>query len=642
MKLYSPFFILIFLCLFSCTDKNQDFSNQKNSPKDSVSTYISFSTKDSLSSMKRLHFSDKAYEFALKNNKPQDISMAFFNKVDNILYLYPDSSEVYFKKSYNFVKKYNEEYNMARQSGQIAYYYDFIKIDLDSSYFHYNRASKYYKKINDSLRTGYNLMMLANIDLMFNDYNEADIKATEAQKFLKNQNYPFYDVALYNILARNYSAQKNYAKAIENYEKAVLISEDSLAINTLKNNIGHIKVLEQKYDDAISMFLAVLNSKIVQNTPEAKARTLDNLGFAYFKKDSKQGLDYMLQGLKIRDSLKAESGIITSNIRLSQYYSDKNAGLSKQYAQNAYTVATRVKSVDERLEALKLLRTQSFSKKETDLFFDNYLRINDSIQNVRQNAKNQFANFRYNSEKDRADAAEKTVEIEKVKGRNEILGTLLIAFLLLGIPFFLFKQYKNKQEKRLEAYRTETRLAKKVHDELANDIYNAMIFADTQDLSSLDKKEKLVNVLDNVYSRSRDISRENNSIETGKLFLPELKEMLSGYKSPKTNVILNGFDDIHWDGIIDAKKIVAHRVLQEIMVNMKKHSGASLVLLSIKKNQKKIEINYSDNGVGIGADKIIYKNGLSNAETRIQSIRGNITFDSNPQKGLKIIIVFPV
>ncbi|MCD8529424.1 MAG: hypothetical protein LRY25_01160 [Flavobacterium sp.] len=53
-------------------------------------------------------------------------------------------------------------------------------------------------------------------------------------------------------------------------------------------------------------------------------------------------------------------------------------------------------------------------------------------------------------------------------------------------------------------------------------------------------------------------------------------------------------------------KITLYRVLQELMVNMKKHSECTLVAIAFKNNPTTLEITYSDNGKGI-QNQITYK-----------------------------------
>jgi glucose-6-phosphate-specific signal transduction histidine kinase len=60
--------------------------------------------------------------------------------------------------------------------------------------------------------------------------------------------------------------------------------------------------------------------------------------------------------------------------------------------------------------------------------------------------------------------------------------------------------------------------------------------------------------------------------------------MISG-NTDTTQIITNGLDSVNWPTIEKTKKITLYRVLQELLVNMKKHSNSSLVVLSFNKKQ---------------------------------------------------------
>lgn len=74
---------------------------------------------------------------------------------------------------------------------------------------------------------------------------------------------------------------------------------------------------------------------------------------------------------------------------------------------------------------------------------------------------------------------------------------------------------------------------------------------------------------------------------------------------------------------------------------MKKHSKANRVILKFSKQNNELQINYIDNGVGI-KEKNFLKNGLQNVVSRIESLNGEITFDTETETGLKICFTFPV
>jgi signal transduction histidine kinase len=167
-----------------------------------------------------------------------------------------------------------------------------------------------------------------------------------------------------------------------------------------------------------------------------------------------------------------------------------------------------------------------------------------------------------------------------------------------------------------------------------------MSFAETKDLMLPENKEQLLVNLDAIYNRTRNISGENSDIDTGDKFEVNLKAMLSNYAGDAINIIVKDNHDINWLKIQPEKKIAVYRVLQELMVNMKKHSQCDYVIIGFEVLEKYIQISYADNGIGFNKT-INHKNGLQNIENRIIAIKGTFTFDSELNKGVKAKILFP-
>ena len=175
-----------------------------------------------------------------------------------------------------------------------------------------------------------------------------------------------------------------------------------------------------------------------------------------------------------------------------------------------------------------------------------------------------------------------------------------------------------------------------MHDELGNGIYN--VIAKVQ--SSNFNKKDIVNDLDKVYLQTRKISHENDVIPTGVKFESYFRELVSSYNSETCKIILKDLSSLDLKTLNIDKQIVIYRVFNELFVNMKKHSKASLVVLTCKKTNKLIEMIYSDNGVGFKGNTIPLNNGLKNMETRIKTINGSINFENKPSNGIKVAIHF--
>ena len=104
--------------------------------------------------------------------------------------------------------------------------------------------------------------------------------------------------------------------------------------------------------------------------------------------------------------------------------------------------------------------------------------------------------------------------------------------------------------------------------------------------------------------------------------------------------ITTSLSDINYISINELQKNAIYRTLQELMVNMNKHSQATRVTIAYKKEGKHHEIRYTDNG--IGSHTIKKNRGLQNAVTRMQDIGGSFNFETSERNGFKAILKFKV
>ncbi|MFV7235775.1 ATP-binding protein [Flavobacterium sp. ZB4R12] len=558
-----------------------------------------------------------------------------------ILFLVLQSCEK--KAQKNYLKQHNTA-EIERLLKQAHKHYENGK--FDSSYYFYNKAKSTAELKKDTSRIIHSLAWMAQIQCNQGDHSGSETTSIEAFPFIENSNkYLYGETNIYIGLGNNYLITFDNDNAIYYFKKAINSKTDEEIKSGIINNISMAYTEKGDYQKAIQILLPLILKKELLNNPETFARINDNLGHTYDKSGSSKAFYYLNQGLKIREQIKDNWGMISSYYNLSEYYKTRNPNLSNKYALIAYKKATKVKSVDTRLESLKLLIQNSPEKKSKE-FSLLYLQINDSIIKIRQKAKNQFAKIKYDSKKEKEEniklKAQKALQLEQQQNRNHLLYFIFGIIILISILISNFLVAKNKREKIKASYTTEIRIAKKLHDELANDVYHTMAFAETQDLSTSQNKEILLNNLDTIYSRTRNISKENSTIETGPFFVFTLKEMMSGFNTSTVNILTNGIDTINWTTLEDNKKITVYRVLQELLVNMKKHSQCSLVVITFKKNENKLQIDYTDNGVGATHDKLNSKNGLQNVENRIHAIKGTVTFDGKSSKGFKVSFIFSI
>ncbi|THF47420.1 ATP-binding protein [Flavobacterium supellecticarium] len=587
---------------------------------------------------------NKALELAVAAKIDSLQLKAIAGKSETLNWYFTDQSESYTKDFLQFSELKKDTFYIAMAKRDLGRYYATKGKDT-LAYGLLNNAKQLLDNRGKEDQEMYILLLQSDIVERSNDYGMVADLNVDVLKLNKKNNNRYYYASANNNLGIADKSMHNYRKAIENFEKAADSTDEPEDRWIIKNNIGLSYTYLGDYAKARPIFESVIQKTTVDAT---KARAYDNLGFMYYKAGDAKSLEYYKKGYEIRsNNPMLASDRIVSELHLSDYYKKSNPELARQYATTAYDRATKMRRIDDRLEALKRLTALSsgVAVKSYSLQFQE---LNDSISRVRQSKKNTFAQIKYEYKdtqeenlRRKASEAQKTAQLAKAETQK--LGLAILILIGGSVIFFVFRRMreKNRIEKLLESYKTETRIAKKVHDELANDVFNAMTFAEIKDLSDAENKEILLESLDKIYTGSRNISRENSTIDTGTLYPEQLKEVIKGYKSERVNVMSSGMDQINWDEVDPTKKIVVYRVLQELLVNMKKHSKSSLVVVRFQLDANRIQIDYSDNGVGIDKNKLALKNGLQNVETRIKSISGTYTFDSVPNKGFKVSFSFP-
>lgn len=521
------------------------------------------------------------------------------------------------------------------------------KQNFNVAFYEFNKSKQLFETLKDSANIGYILIEMGTIQQVNGDYYGSKETVTEALVYVK-KNSP-YTASINNALGIADKELSLYSDAIFYYKEAAKHYTDAIEKQIPLSNIAPVYIQQKKYDKAIILLESILGKKMLEDKSPAfaKARIQGNLGYAYFKNGmTEKGFDLMKSALQTKNEIKDTYGSIESYLHLADYYSKKDIQKSDENAFKAYNIATKLNSVDERLEALQIIISNNHSGQHSK-YVQKYFTLNDSIIKVRNNFKNKFAKIKYDAkiEKDenaklRLEKAENLLSLQKANYLRIVFGIVFIFLVILIAILIRYYKNKNKVIAFKTSYNTETRIAKKIHDELANDVYHVIAFAESQPLSNESTKENLLEKLDDIYGRVRGISKENNRIETGIDFTNSIKEMLLAFNTNERNIIATNLEDINWEIIDETKKITISRVLQELMVNMKKHSKASLVLIKFENDHKSILIHYTDNGVGCEKTKMT-RNGLQNMESRIQAVKGSIDFDTEPDKGFKVKISIP-
>ncbi len=503
------------------------------------------------------------------------------------------------------------------------YYYKIISpennSDLITGYRFYNQHKKSSLLKKDTLRAIYDLQMMAESQNKLGLSYESSGSAIEALNLLDNFNgndtliQTRYGLLIHLGVVYNHSGE--YKKAIETYQNGLKIVKTQKDSITFINNIANCYFELKEYDLALDQFNLIYDKAIKNSNPKQKARVLNNLGAVQSKLDLPEALYNLNKSISIRKKEKDIIGAYSTYKNLFRYYNDRNEKkIAQSYADSAYETVIRINSKPYVQDALAL----NIELNEDPKIIE-YKRLTDSIYKADQNRKNEYSFNKYRYDQQERIAIENELQKEKEKRLKLIYQIAAgLIFMLLVAVYFILKA-RNKREKVEEIYKTETRISKKIHDEVANEVYHVMTKLQIDD----HQNEEVLDDLESIYSKTRDISKESSLIDLDQNFSELLNDLLVSYKTDEVKIITKNSLVIDWNKITENKKTAIYRVLQELMTNMRKHSSASIVFLNFEKENNKIHIKYSDNGVGCDFKKQI---GLQNAENRILSTGGSIIF----------------
>jgi signal transduction histidine kinase len=510
----------------------------------------------------------------------------------------------------------------------------------DSAYCYFNKITTTSK---DSLQIAMSYNYMATIQSDAGDYFGSQETLVTSLRFLnaKKQNDVNCMASDYNDLGTNSLNLKNYNAAISFYDSAVNISKEKSFQLIILNNKAVAYQKKGAYVQAIATYKQIIPQVPARQTDYARA--LSNIARTkWLQNPGYNAVPELLKALQIRREENDLWGQNASYAHLADYYGRKRQDSAFFYAGRMYAVASRLQSPDDRLEALQKLITSGPSQAAKQ-YFAGYQQLSDSLQTARNAAKNQFALIRYDAEKNKADNLK--LQKDNTEKRYEILRQgiflYLTLFVLIGGAIAAFFWYrKRKQRLELEAQNaireSQLKTSKTIHDVVANGLYRMMSEVENQE--QLDR-ELLLDRIEVLYNRSRDISYEAPQGEEHN-FPEKIAATLLSFATDQTKVVLAGNDEAFWLKTSPLVKHELEHVLQELMVNMKKHSSARNVVVRFEDRGSRHQIIYKDDGIGF-SDASRRKNGLNNTGNRIKTIGGELIFDGKSGKGLQIDISFP-
>ncbi|MFH4969514.1 ATP-binding protein [Gaetbulibacter sp. M240] len=502
---------------------------------------------------------------------------------------------------------------------------------LDAFKFFENQSRKAQAR-NDSIQVAYYLELISFGQFKLGLYNDSEASAIKALTFLSEIDSSKVKkplMRLYNQLGLLYRKIDDYNNSLLFYNKALTLQDDDLKSKiAIITNIANINADQNLFHKAVEILNPYYSEALTLENSNIKANYIDNLGFYQtYAGDEKKGLGNMKLALSIREELNDLTGLFSSYRHHALYHLKKGDKiLASNYIEKTKSISNKINSKVYQRETLQLELSL-----ENNPAFNKFVSLTNFLEKEQRLKENKFAAIKYNIAESERKLKESQLQTEKQKQFKFFYFFLGFFLLMVSVFVYFFLKAKNRRDRLLQVYDTEKRISKKIHDEVANDVYRVM----SKFQSEYEYQQGLLDDLEIIYNKTRDISKENEAVNFEEDFGTVLVNLFQNYDNKEIQVITKNLSSIVWTSISDLKKAALYRVFQELMTNMKRHSRATLVIFSFEYKQKRINIYYTDNGVGCNLN---IGSGLRNVETRIHSVNGIINFESKPGEGFKVKI----
>ncbi len=659
--------------MLSCSSEKKNKLKQSTDLKnDSVSVWVKSSRNKSLSLEKRKVYLKKIYTTIMSN----EIDSYTSRILSEIAYQYLKLKDtIQFKElnneAYHLALKLKDTFTLADVHWNNANYYKKKEV-FDTAYYHYSKAYDYFESIDEQNYAAKMLYGLSFIKGRHRDYSGSEIliiKAISKYKLLK-ENEALY--ASYNHLGLLQSDIKEYDKALFYHNKALgylnKIKNKKKLYKTSLNNIGNVYVEKREYLKALNCYNTILeDDSLKYRDIESYARVLDNKAYCKLLYGNMTNLrEDFYRALKIRDSIKSKTGVVTSKIHLSKYFSTiKDTIKAISYAKEANTLAKKIKNSSDYLVSLKLL--SKLERKRGKNYLEKYILYNDSLQDFDRKTQNKFTRIAYETDE--------YIEENKLlsQQRIQILAiSLVILFIVSLIYYITIQRSRNKRlileteqqkaneqvyvltlkhQAKLEEEKTKerNRISQELHDSILGKFFGVRIdlgFLDLKgDDDTLKKRESLLDELHIIETEIREVSHQLNvNFNSSEIDFRSTIEELVKNKSE-----IGGFvyqidinEDVVWQEVDEIIKVNLYRVFQEALQNIIKYSKAKKVVLRFSIKKSDLIVTISDNGIGFNVKKQKKGIGIKNMKFRLQKLKGVFSIHSEINKGTTIHFTVPI
>ncbi|HRA11650.1 MAG TPA: sensor histidine kinase [Chitinophagaceae bacterium] len=477
---------------------------------------------------------------------------------------------------------------------------------------------------------------------------------------------------IYDNLGVIYRETKQYEKSLEYHQKALAIarkSQNTYDIANVLSNLGNAYTSLKKYDTALTVMQQSLLIAKKENYENIVSNVTGNIGGLLIKQGRYDSLNfYCTEGLRLAKKL-GDSLTIVNNIyglALAAFFK-KDFKKSEEEATSGFAMAQQRNYV-EPLQLFADILSKLYLVKGDFKKYDYYNRLSTALsekyfnENLQRNV--QTLDRKFETEKKEQQLLIQQATINKKNILNYILIGSTVALLIISLlSYRTYTQKRKLQEQKIAELEKEKVLSatqsllkgqEKERNRLAQDLHDGLggllsgvklqLGAMKGNLILSEEMGKTFNnalyKLDESISEMRRVAHNMMPEALMKLGLQQALQdycdSLSESQPFALNCEFHGLEK----RMEPATEIVVYRIVQELLNNTVKHSGATTILAQVIRNDNSLSITVEDNGKGFNTDVATIDRGmgLKNIQSRVDYLKGQIDIKSAEGKGTSVHI----
>jgi two-component system, NarL family, sensor kinase len=615
-------------------------------------------------------------QFAKEDTAAVKLYMALGNSYENSEMA---KSKYYFYKAVELSNKINY------QPGAIAAYtsysgHFYTTGAYDSVIFYNEKVLAIARQVKDSFHIGASLFNIGTALGYLSDYEAATEYCLEGRKMLEGKGSHDIEAQINDKLQVLYYQRAQYDKAIEFGEKALQKARELkvpffLAQTLINLSINYIqKKSTQKAKPLLNEALSIAKQL---NNIELEATTMLNLGqIALEEGDYETVKRNWERSLFLYQQLASSGGEVLALRAMAKYYLHKKDFITAEnFGRRSLEMAAKNNYRAEHAWASSLMANISFAAGKTEpgeQYFqqstDTLIRmINDLLSQRSAQLEKKYETGKKETQIKQLEA-ERKVQLLSLRQKNAmnyiLAGSAVIILIVSILSYRAYRQKQKLQQQRIVQLEKEkhltateavlkgeeqerTRLARDLHDGLGGMLSGIKY-------SFQNMKGNLVMTPENHQAFERSMDMLDSSIKEMRRvahnMMPEalvqfgldiaLKDLCHDIN--KSGALQINYQSIGLENaVIDqTTAITIYRIVQELINNAMKHSGAKSAIVQVSRTTGIISITVEDDGDGFNTERLSQQVGMgwSNIQSRINYLKGKVDLRSAPGQGTSVHI----